>query len=284
MTRFVVCAFFALQLGGCEMPGSVEEVQSVTPLTYEDALRENGSSLTNSVGMKLQLIPNGDYLMGLPESEKFSFVEKNQNHVRITKPFYLSTTEVTQDQWEQVMNTTPWNGLKDVVEAPNNAASYISWENATEFCRRLSEMEGRRYRLPTEAEWEYSCRAGTTLIFHFGVNFETLKDYAWYEENASDLGERYPHEVATKKPNCWGLYDMLGNTWEWCGDRYKKDLYQTSMLSDPKGPQKGESRVLRGGSFMDANGNCLSAYRRGGNPASSHANIGFRVVCEVASD
>ena len=197
---------------------------------------------TNSIGMKLVLIPAGEFQMGggkSPDeivgvfelhdssSEEHFRNEHPRHRVRITKPFYLQTTELTQGQWESVMGTRPWSGQKYVKEGPNYAATYVSWVDAQEFCRRLSEKEGMTCRLPTEAEWEYACRAGSTTMYHFGDDPSRLEDYAWFKGNAYDAGEKYVHEVGLKNPNAFGLYDMHGNLWEWCQDWYGKDYYPT---------------------------------------------------------
>ena len=169
--------------------------------------------ITNSIGMKLVLIPAGEFLMGSPESDSDApDEEKPQHKVRISKPFYLGVTEVTQEQYERVMGENPSRFKGD----PQRPVEKVSWEDAVAFCRKLSEKEGRTYRLPTEAEWEYACRAGSQTKWSFGDDDSALKEYAWYLDNADST----THPVAQKKPNAWGLYDMHGNVWEWCQDWY----------------------------------------------------------------
>ena len=143
------------------------------------------------------------------------------------------------------MGTEPWWGK----EGPNYPATYVSWNDAVAYCKKLSEKEGKTYRLPTEAEWEYACRAGTKTAWSFGNDEKVLGDYAWYEENADDIGEEYAHQVGLKKPNAFGLYDTHGNVFEWCHDYYEEDYYQQSPTNDPQGPESGSFRVLRGGSW-----------------------------------
>lgn len=146
-------------------------------------------------------------------------------------------------------------------EGDDYAASYMSWDQATAYCRKLSVKEGKTYRLPTEAEWEYACRAGTTTIYSFGDDKSRLGDYAWSFSNAAG---RYPQGVGLKKPNAWGLHDLHGNVWEWCSDRYDKDYYANSAQSDPIGPTSGSFRVLRGGSLEDDQQSVRSAHRNAG--------------------
>ena len=173
-------------------------------------------TLTNSIGMKLKLIPAGEFQMGSPANEEDREDDEHHHRVRITKPFYLGVYEVTQGQWEAVMETRPWSDKGYVKEGPDYAASYVSWDAAREFCELLSKREGKTYRLPTEAEWEYSCRGGTTTAYHFGNNASRLGEYAWYDVNASDVDEQYSHRVGQKKANPFGLHDMHGNVLPWC--------------------------------------------------------------------
>jgi len=235
--------------------------------------------VTNSIRMKLKLIPAGEFLMGSPESDRKAIdSEKPQHRVRITKPFCLGVTEVTQGQWEAVMGTRPWSGKSHVREGSDYAASYVSWEDAVEFCRKLSSLEGKRYRLPTEAEWEYACRAGTTTVFHFDRNASPLGEYAWYENNAYEVGEAYVHRVGQKRASPFGLYDMHGNVHEWCADWYGEDYYRDSPTDDPTGPSSGSHRVYHGGVWHHTWWRCRSAYRAKASPDDRSSHVGFRVV------
>ncbi|MEI7702045.1 MAG: SUMF1/EgtB/PvdO family nonheme iron enzyme [Planctomycetia bacterium] len=237
--------------------------------------------LTNSIGMKLVLIPAGEFLMGSPESEQGRSEDEGPQHrVQISKPFYLGETEVTQQQWNAVMDTEPWKGEEYARENGRNAASFISHNDAVEFCRRLSQREGKRYRLPWEAEWEYACRGGTTTRFHFGDDESQLGEYAWFDANAYDRDEKYAHAVRQKKPNRFGLYDMHGNIYEWCGDWYDAAYYATSENTDPKGPTTGSSRVLRGGSWISVPFDVRCAYRLCNAPEYRNNFLGFRVLLE----
>lgn len=149
--------------------------------------------ITNSIGMKLKLIPAGEFLMGSPEDDKYRSPNEQEHCVRITKPYYQGTTEVTQGQWEKVMGNRPWSGELFVKEGSDNAATHVRWDDAVEFCKKLSAQEGRTYLLPTEAEWEYACRAGTTTVYSFGDDSSSLGSYAWFDGNADQVGEEYAH-------------------------------------------------------------------------------------------
>jgi formylglycine-generating enzyme required for sulfatase activity len=155
-------------------------------------------------------------------------------------------------------------------------ATYVTWNDGVEFCRKLSEQEGVEFRLPTEAQWEYACRAGTTTIYSFGDDVLKLGQYAWYKKNTLDVGEIYAHRVGQKPPNPWGLYDMHGNVLELCQDWYRK--YESPAVDDPAGPASGRVRVLRGGSFYFETDYCRSAIRLNWRPVNRSNDIGFRVL------
>jgi formylglycine-generating enzyme required for sulfatase activity len=193
----------------------------------------------------------------------------------------MSTTEVTQDQFTKTMGTTPWKGRTYAKENPNHAASFISWEDATEYCRRLSKKEGRKYRLPTEAEWEYACRGGTDTVYNFGNDDAGLENYAWFRESAKNIGETYPHQVGQKRANGFGMHDMLGNVFEWCSDWHGMDYQPQSPSIDPKGPASGTEHIMRGGSWSSFSPSCRSAYRVKTKAASRAHYNGFRLVCEL---
>ena len=238
-------------------------------------------TITNTIGIKLNKLPAGTFLMGSPESETYRDDNAHQHKVTITKPFYMQTTEVTQGQWKEVMGTEPWKGKDDVKEGANYAASYVSWNDAIAYCKKLSEIEDKTYRLPTEAEWEYACRAGAETRWCFGNDVKVLGDYAWYQENAFNIDEKYAHQVGLKKPNLFGLYDMHGNVMEWCNDYYKGDYYKESSEKDPQGPTSGSFRVLRGGSWYNFSYVSRSAPRGRYIADHSYFYFGFRVVREL---
>jgi len=237
---------------------------------------------SNSIGMKLKLIPAGEFMMGPSESDDDVREDENPPHeVRITKPFYLGVYAVTQAEYEEVMGKNPSPFSKeghfaDRVSGEDTShypVHHVPWHDAVEFCKRLSTKEGKTYRLPTEAEWEYACRAGTTTPYSFGDNPASLKEYAWYTGNSDET----THPVGQKKPNAWGLHDMYGNVAEWCADWYAGDYYGKSAVDDPMGPDSGTSRVLRGGAFGYSARDVRSAYRIDSQPVL-RCYVGFRVA------
>jgi len=220
--------------------------------------------LGNGVTMKLVLIRPGTFVMGSPDSEQGRVSKEGPQHqVTISKPFYMGVTEVTQAQYEAVMGTNP-----SAFKGPANPVENVSWNDAVLFCRKLSEKTGKTFRLPTEAEWEYACRAGTKTRFSFGDAESVLGDYVWYKSNSG--GKTHP--VGQKKSNAWGLYDMLGNVWEWCADWYGP--YSSEALVDPQGAGSGGDRVLRGGAGDGGAGR--SAVRGNGPPLRRRGADGFR--------
>ena len=202
--------------------------------------------------------------------------------VTLTSPFRLGQTQVTMLQWVCVMGTEPWANQRHIVQiGDNNAASYVDWHEATDFCRRLTDAHHKNgnlpaaesYRLPTEAEWEYACRGGTTTAFSFGDDESQLGEFGWFSGNTAL--EKYVHKVGLKKPNPRGLYDMHGNVWEWCSDWYGDKL---SGGTDPVGPERGSSRVVRGGGWQDTPNFCRSACRFVYGPSDRANDVGFRVA------
>jgi len=247
------------------------------------------SPIENSIGMVLVPIPAGEFMMGSrfsaaevakrfgPAVAAYVKDEYPRHRVTLTKSFHLGRTEVTQGQWTEVMGTTPWKDKYGVREGDDYPAVNVNWEDAVEFCRKLSEKEGVEYRLPTEAEWEYACRAGTTTMYSFGDDESQLGEYAWYSKNTIFFGkEEYAHIVGQKKPNKWGLYDMHGNVFEWCQDW--KAEYPSGDVTDPAGPASGSNRAFRGGCWSDDAGICRSANRFLSTPSSRDFFLGFRVL------
>jgi formylglycine-generating enzyme required for sulfatase activity len=247
-------------------------------------LSEKTESFKNSIGMEFVLIPAGRFMMGgnfSPEetakkygrNARYFKREHPQHKVTISKPFYLQSTQVTQSQWEKIMGNNP-SGFEDCGD--NCPVENVSWDDAQDFIRRLNEKEATvKYRLSTEAEWEYACRAGTTTEFSFGDGVDKLEDYAWYNNISEDI----THPVGQKIANPWGLYDMHGNVWEWCQDWYGD--YPSNPVVDPQGLDKSDRRVLRGGSWFDGTRSPRSAFRERSFPYDRDDSFGFRVARDL---
>jgi formylglycine-generating enzyme required for sulfatase activity len=231
--------------------------------------------LGGGVKMEFVYIRPGTFMMGGNEDLKHSLqgVEKPKHEVAITRGFYIGKYQVTQSEHEAIMGGNPskWKG-------PNRPVQRVTWDEAAEFCRLAAERTKRQFRLPTEAEWEYACRAGTTTRFSFGDSEGGLGEYAWYKHNSG--GQTHP--VGQKKPNAWGLYDTHGNVWEWVADWYDAGYYAKSPREDPAGPQTGVHRLLRGGGRGVSSDVCRSAFRRHLSPPHRGNDIGFR-ACVSAS-
>jgi len=241
----------------------------------------------NTLGMSFVFVPPGEFRMGtslddadiiareMEKPDASQFLDEAPVHtVIISKGFWLGRTEVTQGQWHRLMGDKPgpaaywqrpdWESLPVVS---------VSWDMAQEFLARLNQRDKQfRYRLPTEAEWEYAARAGSTATRPVPV--EQLGDYAWFIRNSGDV----PHPVASRKANAFGLHDMLGNVWEWVNDRYDPDTYTRATRTDPTGPAQGTSRVRRGGSYHCPLYQTRPAYRSANIPDTAYSVIGFRVV------
>ena len=237
------------------------------------------ATLRNGVSLEFVWIEPGTFMMGSPASEPGRGSDEGPRHpVTLTKGFYLGKDLITQGQWSAVMGTQPWSGRKYVQPHPDNPAVYISWNDLQELVAELNGEAGEAlYRLPSEAEWEYACRAGTSTRWSFGDDEGKLRDHAWYESNAWKAGLQYAPPVGTKLPNSWGLYDMHGNVYEWIQDWYANHYPNTEQIN-PKGPEKGAYRVLRGGHFYFNAGSTRSAHRYAGAPEGCGAHFGARLL------
>jgi formylglycine-generating enzyme required for sulfatase activity len=200
--------------------------------------------------------------------------EKPVHKATITKPFYLGKYEVTQEQWEAVMGNNP---PRSYFKGGKNPVERVSWDDCQEFLEKLNTKigtQGGKFGLPTEAQWEYACRAGSTSKFCFGDDEKQLGEYAWYDVNSG----LKTHPVGEKKANAFGLYDMHGNVYEWCADWYGNGYYAKSPAGDPRGPATGSGRVDRGGGWDDGAGGCRSASRCYGSPGFRLSDLGLRVT------
>ena len=225
-------------------------------------------SISNSIGLELKLLPPGTFMMGQAGAGS----DEIPRRVTLTRPFYIGVYEVTNAQWKQVMGSVPSRWKEDDLPVEQ-----VSWRDAVRFCETLSDSPeeraaGRVYRLPTEAEWEYACRAGTTTRFSFGDDDSKLVDFGWFDGNSG----RQTHPVGEKKPNVFGLYDMHGNVWEWVSDWYEE--HPTGEVTDPQGPPGGSDRVRRGGSWGLSAWPCRSATRYADNPSGRNSYLGFRLA------
>jgi len=289
------------------------------------------TSLTNSVNMKLALIPAGEFLMGAPESDRDAAKDEGPQHrVRISRPFYIGIHEVTVGQFRAFAEaagykTAAESGASSGFNGETHSFQYdqrgfhwrnlgwtrtddhpvlnVNWFDAVAFCEWLSKKEDRKYRLPTEAQWEYACRAGTQARFIDGDDVANLERIANVQDQSlaakkprfsnSDSTEyftrpvpwddKYPFSapVGSFQLNAFGLYDMLGNAKEWCRDWYGADYYRNSPASDPTGPESGEARIVRGGAFLHQGRQCRVSWRIGGTPTYQNYIIGFRVIMEA---
>ena len=268
-------------LAGCDRKGSNDGAKSpeAGPTAPSAARKESASpnpAGTNAVA--LVQIPGGKFLMGDKDE-----IDAPPHEV-VVNSFLMDRHLVTQEQFQKIMGANPsrWKGGKNPVEQ-------LRWSDAAKFCNQRSELEGLQpcydlktlvcnfeangYRLPTEAEWEYACRAGTTTAYFFGDSPAKAGDYAWIDKNSGG----HPRPVGQKQPNPWGLYDMAGNVWEWCNDFYKVDYYQEAPRENPSGPKEGQNKVLRGGAWRFSADNCRSGYRYNESPGYSDVCFGYDI-------
>jgi formylglycine-generating enzyme required for sulfatase activity len=225
-----------------------------------DAAAQDRRFTSPTIGAEFVLIPGGTFMMG----------DAVLHQVVISKPYYMKVTEVTQGQWRKVMGSNPsmFNTCGDDCPVEN-----ISWVDVQEFIRRLNQKEGaNKYRLPTEAEWEFACRAGSAAKGAPGIKEDEFGDYAWYDANS----DRKTHPVVRKKSNAWGLYDMHGNVLEWCQDWH--DDYPKGKVIDPKGASSGQHKVLRGGAWLGSPTTLQCTFRSQDYPVVRSNDIGFRLV------
>ena len=287
-----VAETFTTQVSGIE-PGATSATLPAVPTLAE-------TITLKASGIKLRLIPAGEFLMGSdstdPDAVENEFVviegTKRKHRVKITRPFYMGVTEVTQGQYKAVVGKDPSR-----FKQSDRPAEQVSWLDAVLFCNELSEMEGRTkfyaisgetvivrdwsaggFRLPTEAEWEYACRGKNDVRYSFGNDASELGKYAWFVGNS----EGSTHPVSAREPNGFGLFDVHGNVWEWCWDVYAKDYYASlpNPAIDPRGPEKvrAATRVLRGGSWLFVARSARSAYRLWVDPGNRAYDIGFRLA------
>ena len=237
--------------------------------------------LPGDVPLEMVWCPSGTFMMGSPVTEQDRNADEGPRHeVTLTQGFWLGKYQFTKQQWTVVMGTTPWSTQGYVLDDPNSPAMGVRWDDAQELIAALNNYTGGAFRLPTEAEWEYACRAGTTTRFYWGDDPDALMidDYAWWIRNTYYAGRRYAHIVGQKLSNTWGFHDMSGNVWEWCQDWYGS--YSSGTEIDPTGPPSGWTRVMRGGSWDSSVDGCRSASRSSYGPDSSDTGgyLGLRLA------
>jgi formylglycine-generating enzyme required for sulfatase activity len=249
-----------------------------TPNNDSKAPDDGPSKTETRSEIEMILLPGGRFTMG--DKDEVDAIP----HEAVVSSFYIDKYLVTQEQYQRVCGENPsrWKGDKNPVEQ-------VRWSDAVRFCNGRSRLEGFQpcydvetwqchfdangYRLPTEAEWEYACRAGIQTAYFFGSNPSKLADYAWFDKNSSG----HPHPVGQKRSNPWGLYDMCGNVWQWCNDFYQVDYYQEAPQENPRGPKDGETKVVRGGAWKFSDQNCRSGYRYNENPGYVDVCFGYDI-------
>jgi formylglycine-generating enzyme required for sulfatase activity len=255
-----------------EVPAPVVEAEPA--VAAKESKPSPAKKITNSIGMEFILIPAGSFIMGSNIGYKDA---KPSHEVEISQSFYLQTTEVTQGQWKKVMGDNPSKFKQCGDDCP---VERVSWEYAQGFIAKLNQLEKTKaYRLPSEAEWEYACRAGTTTEYSFGDDASKLGEYGWYRDNSNKRTQK----VATKKPNSWGLYDMHGNVWDWVEDDWHGSY--EGAPADGRAfvdNSSGSYHVVRGGGWYSVAEGCRSATRINISPDLRRGDVGFRVFRSVA--
>jgi len=230
------------------------------------------------ISFSMCLIPAGSFMMGSPTNEVGRGSDEVQHRVTISKPFYLGKTEVTQDLFESIMGTNP-----ATFKGPRRPVEDVSWNDAVSFCQKLSLLTGKSFRLPTESEWEYACRAGTSTVFPHGNDLDaTMANFDGnfpYGKGPKGANREKILDVGCFRPNAWGLQDVVGNVWEWCSDWYGE--YPPGDAIDPSGPSTGITRVLRGGGAPYQAVNCRPAFRNWNPPGYKINDLGFRLAATI---
>ena len=260
---------------GEPVPTSGDQPNVTTQALMPGALDHPAATIDLGDGVKMEfvLIHPGSFVMGAREETDPDGDATPPHKVTLTQPFYLGKYEVTQEQWEKVMGSNPSH-----FKGANLPVETVSWNACQEFLAKLQKKTGRKFALPTEAQWEYACRAGTSTPWSSGDSAARLGNYAWNRDNSG----RTTHAVGEKKPNAWGLFDMHGNVAEWCADWYAKHAYSRGDATDPAGPTSGDARILRGGAWGDNPEYLRCTYRNCNGPDGADGGIGLRCVMLVA--
>jgi formylglycine-generating enzyme required for sulfatase activity len=266
-----------------------EQIVVMAPTLVQTAKKETSlkaGTIQEFSGIEFVYCPAGEFMMGSKDDDDESFLYGNEqpvHEVEISRCFWLGKYPVTQGQWAAVMGQNPsrfveskgFFGLGGKEARPDHPVEQVSWDDTRDFIDRLNEKQrAKHYRLPTEAEWEHACRAGSTTAYCFGDGESKLKEYAWFDDNSG----RLTHPVGKKRPNDWGLYDMHGNVWEWVLDWYDENYYKNSPGADPLNTSAASSRVIRGGGWNDRPWSVRSAFRSGYSPGYRDYALGFRLL------
>ncbi len=235
----------------------------------ENILAENAKRIVEELLKNMVNVSAGTFWMGATDTDQYKQANELPRHQVKLAAFAISKYPVTQAQWQAVMGTNPSN-----FKGEDRPVEQVSWNDCQAFCQKLSSLTGKTFRLPTEAEWECACRAGTQTIWPFGNDQGVLGQYAWFDGNSGNQ----THPVGQLQPNAWGLYDMLGNVYEWCSDWFDERYYANSSQDNPQGPSGGQYRVVRGGWYSDYPDRCRSAYHSRAQPDAQGRNLGLRVV------
>lgn len=267
--RIAACLAAAALCGTAPAAGDAPRAPAGCRATSADAEPWSNTGWAKEIeheatGLRLAFVPAGTFTMGSPPDEKARTDDEIPHEVVLTRPFYMGVHEVSQARWAKLMGANPAHFKED----DRQPVECVSWNDCQDFLRKA----GDGLRLPTEAEWEYASRAGSARRFCFGDDETALPDYAWFNSGGT-------HPVGTKKPNAWGLFDMHGNVYEWCADRFGP--YPKEKVTDPPGPAEGDLRALRGGCYRYSPRKCRSAYRGGGPVDRGFNNLGFRVALSV---
>ncbi len=275
MTKLLAGMFVTLLMAGCGEKETTKDVvddeSTSKAVTKTDSSAEGKAFVIADLSMEMLWVKPGTFEMGSPSSEKDRDDRETLHSVTLTKGFYLGKHEVTQSQWEKVMGSNPSH-----FKGGDRPVETVSWTDVTSFCNKLTASErtagrlpaGMTYQLPTEAQWEYACRAGTKTSFSFGDSLTSGQANISGGPGETTAVGKYP-------ANGWGFHDMHGNVWERCADRY--GIYPTVAATDPVGPAVGSSRVLRGGSWLNAEDDARSAIRSRVEPAIGYVYLGFRL-------
>jgi formylglycine-generating enzyme required for sulfatase activity len=235
--------------------------------------------LIPDVTLRMVWIPRGTFLMGRYSGEQDSLTNEDPQHeVTLSQGFWMGRYELTKAQWTAVMGTEPWSGRSYVLDDPDTPATHVDWGDIQDYIEDLNTLTQLAFRLPTEAEWEYACRAETTSRFYWGNDSDHTRigNYAWWYDNAEGIEERYAHIVGKKYDNDFGLYDMSGNVWEFCQDWYAAYPNDGKPVTDPTGPSSGTTRVIRGGGWGSEAKDCRSARRMRASELSTNINMAYR--------